>query len=95
MVKSNYGMKGECILCNEEDSTEHLLTCPENKEDYKEITTKNLVEGSKMQRIVELVKATEKKRGEKMNEILEEEIQRHQISQITMSEDESKSEGKE
>ena len=74
-IKTNYGLKTECILCGQDDSTEHIFVCPSQEKNTK-VSIKNLEEGTKMKEIVSLFKTTEERRKKKMRDLAEEEIER-------------------
>ena len=62
-IEDNYGGNGQCPLCGEMDSTEHVFACTEI-ENEEMVSVKNLEEGERMVEIVELFKRTEQKRRE-------------------------------
>ena len=73
-IKTNYGMRTECILCGEDDSTEHIFSCAEIEN--TSLTIENLKEGTEMNEIIKLFRTTEEKRKKKMGDHVEEEIER-------------------
>ena len=66
-IQPNYGEKGECPLCGEEDSTEHIFSC-----DYVSrgsgVSVKDLENGQNMDQILQLFNKTEECRREKLLE---------------------------
>ena len=70
-ITGNYGAKQKCILCDEDDSTEHIFVCPkiENKE---QVTVDELKNGEKMEEIVRIfAKAEEERRKVMVGNLLE------------------------
>ena len=63
-IESNYGRCGSCPLCGDEDTTEHVFVCSERSG----VSVKDLENGEKMDKIVELFKVTEVNRREKLVE---------------------------
>ena len=66
-IETNYGVAGVCPLCGEEDSTEHVFSC-EHGGSESGVTVKDLEDGQKMDKIVDLFKKTETCRTEKLLE---------------------------
>ena len=69
-IERNYGRVGDCPLCGEEDSTEHVFAC-ESGGNESGVSVKDLENGLKMDKIVKLFKNTEIVRKEKILENLE------------------------
>ena len=68
-IQKNFGVEGVCPLCGEEDSTEHVFACDGGL--GLGVSVKDLEDGTKMDKIIELFKETETKRREKLLENLE------------------------
>ena len=68
-IESNYGRRGVCTMCGEEDSTEHVFWCIHGGIGSG-ATIKDLELGENMAKIVELFKLTESNRREKILENL-------------------------
>ena len=66
-IETNYGVAGVCPLCGEEDSTEHVFWC-EHGGSESGVTVKDLEDGQKMDKIVDLFKKTETCRKNKLLE---------------------------
>ena len=66
-IERNYGRVGDCPLCGEEDSTEHVFAC-ESGGNESGVNVKDLENGLKMDKIVKLFKNTEIVRKEKILE---------------------------
>lgn len=69
-IERNYGRVGDCPLCGEEDSTEHVFAS-EAGGNESGVSVKDLENELKMDKIVELFKNTEIVRKEKILENLE------------------------
>ena len=66
-VQRNYGGRGECPMCGEEDTTEHVFSC-EYGNRRADVCVKDLENGQKMDKIVQLFKETEDCRRKKLLE---------------------------
>ena len=64
-IENNYGRRGVCTLCGEEDSTEHVFWCNYGGTGSG-ASIKDLELGENMVKIVELFKVTESNRREKI-----------------------------
>ena len=69
-IQKNFGVEGVCPLCGEEDATEHVFAC-EYGGRGSGVSVKDLEDGIKMDKIIELFKKTETDRREKLLENLE------------------------
>ena len=67
-IQKNFGVEGVCPLCGEEDSTEHVFACDGGL--GLGVSVKDLEDGMKMDKIIELFKKTETKRREKLLELI-------------------------
>ena len=74
-IKDNYGMRENCILCGKKDSTEHVLTC--DKTDNNNITVDNLIQGEKMNEIINMFKRAEELRSKAITDFVYKEIDIH------------------
>ena len=62
-IESNYGKETKCPLCKEEkDTTEHVFSCEQMKDENNGVCVRNLEKGEKMMEIVELFRKNEDKR---------------------------------
>ena len=62
-IPQNFGKHGDCPLCGEEDSTEHVFICNATMDGGRP-SIKNLEDGEKMKEIVDLFMLTERRRRE-------------------------------
>ena len=69
-IEKNYGVEAVCPLCGEEDSTEHVFACEHGGNELG-VSVKDLEDGQKMDKIVELFKKAETLRRERILESLE------------------------
>ena len=72
-IKNNFGMRVNCLLCGEEDSTEHVLACRSIAQRVP-VTTDDLKRGTNMEEIVNRFEEMRKRRDEKIKEDTEKEI---------------------
>ena len=72
-IKNNFGMRVNCLLCGEEDATEHVFAC-QGIQHHAPVTTDNLKGGTKMEEIVHLFEEMKGKREAKIREDTEREI---------------------
>ena len=60
-IQMNYGGKGECPLCGEEDSTEHIFSCDFASRGLSVSVKKG---GQRIDKVLQLFKETEERRRE-------------------------------